>query len=113
MHAIVNFSAKGEPELDLKTIRDAYGEHQDWTTINEGYNYRRADGKGFEFVEAAKETWSIFYFERVSDSKTKIAIVGLGYTDSEQSKKMRAFFKPANKYSMDQLKAALEKKNDD
>jgi hypothetical protein len=23
---------------------------------------------------------------------------------------MRAFFKPANKYSMDQLKAALEKK---
>lgn len=66
--------------------------------------------KGFEFVDAAKETWSIFYFTKLSDSKTKITIVGLGYTDSEQSKKMRAFFKPANKYSMDQLKAALEKK---
>ncbi|MCA9131126.1 MAG: SRPBCC domain-containing protein [Planctomycetales bacterium] len=65
--------------------------------------------KGFEFVEAAKEAWSIFYFTKVSESKTKITIVGLGYTDSEQSKKMRAFFKPANKYSMDQLKAALEK----
>ncbi len=46
-----------------------------------------------------------------SDSKTKITIVGLGYSDSEQSKKMRGFFKPANKYSMDQLKAALEKKH--
>ena len=67
--------------------------------------------KGFEFVEAAKETWTVFYFTRVSDVKTKITIVGLGYTNSEQSKKMRAFFKPANKYSMDQLKAALEKKN--
>ncbi|MEL7500641.1 MAG: SRPBCC domain-containing protein [Planctomycetota bacterium] len=66
--------------------------------------------KGFEFVEAAKETWSIFYFTKISDTKTKITIVGLGYTDSEQSKKMRAFFKPANKYSMGQLKAALETK---
>ena len=67
--------------------------------------------EGFEFVEAAKETWSIFYFTKVSDSKTKIEIVGLGYTDSEQSKKMRAFFKPANEYSMEKLKAALEKKS--
>lgn len=65
--------------------------------------------KGFAFVEAAKETWSVFYFKKLSDSKTKITIVGLGYNDSEPSKKMRAFFKPANKYSMDQLKAALEK----
>ena len=68
--------------------------------------------KGFGFVDAAKHTWSIFYFSRMSESKTKITIIGLGYTDSEQSKKMRAFFKPANKYSMDQLKAALEKKDD-
>lgn len=66
--------------------------------------------EGFEFVEAAKETWSIFYFARTSDTKTKITIVGLGYTNSEQSRKMRAFFKPANKYSMGQLKAALETK---
>ena len=67
--------------------------------------------EGFEFVEAAKETWSIFYFTPVTDSKTKITIVGLGYNDSEQSKKMRAFFKPANKYSMGQLKTALEKQD--
>lgn len=65
--------------------------------------------EGFEFVDAAKETWSVFYFTKISDTTTKIKIVGLGYTDSEQSKQMRAFFKPANKYAMDQLKAALEK----
>lgn len=66
--------------------------------------------EGFEFVDAAKETWSIFYFQRVSETTTRITIVGLGYNDTEQSKRMRAFFKPANKYSMDQLKAALEKR---
>ncbi len=66
--------------------------------------------EGFEFAEAARETWSIFYFTDISDTRSKITIVGLGYTDSEQSKKMRAFFKPANKFSIEQLKAALEKK---
>ncbi|QEG21511.1 SRPBCC family protein [Mariniblastus fucicola] len=69
--------------------------------------------KGFEFENAAKETWSIFYFEKVSDTKTKITIVGLGYNDTEPSKKMRAHFKPANEYSMNRLKAALEKKAPD
>ncbi|NVK55742.1 MAG: SRPBCC domain-containing protein [Alteromonadaceae bacterium] len=65
--------------------------------------------KGFEFVDAAKHTWTVFYFTKVSDDKTKITIVGLGYRDTEQSRKMRAFFKPANQYSMNLLKAALER----
>jgi uncharacterized protein YndB with AHSA1/START domain len=66
--------------------------------------------EGFEFEDAAKDMWSVFYFIPVSDSKTTIRVVGLGYNDSEQSKKMRAYFETANKYSMDQLIAALEKK---
>ncbi|MEZ6040625.1 MAG: SRPBCC domain-containing protein [Planctomycetaceae bacterium] len=68
--------------------------------------------RGFPFAEAAKDTWSIFYFTPVSDTKTKITIVGLGYNDSEQSQKMLAFFKPANKYSMDQLSAAMKELNE-
>ena len=67
--------------------------------------------EGFEFEDAAKETWSIFYFIPVSETKTKITIVGLGYNDTEQSKKMRSFFKTANKYSMDQLSASVQKQN--
>lgn len=65
--------------------------------------------ESFPFADAAKETWSVFYFASVSSSKTKITVVGLGYNDSEQSKKMRSFFETANKYSMDQLSAALKK----
>lgn len=64
--------------------------------------------EGFEFEAAAKETWSIVYFTPVSKTKTKITVVGLGYNDTEQSKKMRSFFESANKYSMGQLSAAME-----
>lgn len=67
--------------------------------------------EGFPFKDVAKETWTIFYFTPVSEKKTKIIVVGLGYNDTEQSQKMRSFFETANKYSMDQLSAAMEKQN--
>lgn len=66
--------------------------------------------EGFPFMEAAKGTWSVFYFAPVSKSRTRITAVGLGYTDSEQSQKMRSFFASANKYSFDQLSKALARK---
>jgi len=68
--------------------------------------------EGFKFEDAAKKTWSVFYFAPVTATQTKITIVGLGYDDSEQSQKMLAFFKPANKYSMDQLAAAMKKQRE-
>ena len=64
--------------------------------------------EGFDFVEVAKDTWSVFYFTPISPTKTKITVVGLGYNDTEQSIKMRSFFAAANQYSMEQLKAALK-----
>ena len=63
--------------------------------------------EGFAFVEAAQETWTIFYFSPISTSRTKVTVVGLGYTDSEQSQKMRSFFAGANAYSLRQLEKAL------
>ncbi len=65
---------------------------------------------GFPFAEAAKATWSVFYFTELPASKTRITIVGLGYTDAEDSKRMRSFFKTANQQVIGQLAAAL--KND-
>ena len=118
--SITKASARGVPRTSSTFLPQCYAKLGDVTTIENTilcYDPKRMLSikattfpEGFEFVEAARETWSVFYFAKVSDSKTKITIVGLGYSDSEQSKKMRAFFKPANKYSMDQLKAALEKK---
>ena len=65
--------------------------------------------KGFPFEDAAKAAWSVFYFSELPSSRTKITVVGLGYADNEQSKKMRAFFATANKHSLDTLNAALKK----
>ncbi len=64
--------------------------------------------EGFPFEEAARDAWSVFYFSPISPGKTKITVVGLGYTDSEQSQKMRSFFAEANAYSLDQLNKALQ-----
>lgn len=64
--------------------------------------------EGFPFEEAARHAWTVFYFSPISPTKTKITVVGLGYTDSEQSQKMRSFFAEANAYSLDQLNKALQ-----
>jgi uncharacterized protein YndB with AHSA1/START domain len=63
--------------------------------------------EGFPFAEAAKATWSVFYFEEVSATTTAITIVGLGYTDSEDSRKLRDFFEPANAELLRRLGVAL------
>jgi len=65
---------------------------------------------GFPFVEAAKKQWSIFYFQKLSSARTKITLVGLGYTNDDQSKKLKEFFVAGNKLSIAKLKASLEKK---
>ncbi|MCA9064231.1 MAG: SRPBCC domain-containing protein [Planctomycetaceae bacterium] len=65
--------------------------------------------EGFPFEDAAKSTWSVFYFSELPSSRTKITVVGLGYTDSEQSRRMRAFFAAANEHSLGKLNEALQK----
>ena len=67
--------------------------------------------EGFAFVEAAKETWTVFYFSSVSKLRTKITVVGLGYTDSAESQKMLSFFDEANEYSLKELEKALRENN--
>ena len=63
------------------------------------------------FVEAAKKQWSIFYFQKLSATRTQVTLVGLGYTNDDQSKQLRDFFIAGNKLSIAKLKASLEKNN--
>lgn len=64
--------------------------------------------EGFAFMEAAKGAWTVFYFSPISAGRTRITVVGLGYTDSAESKKMRSFFAQANEYSLNELNKALQ-----
>lgn len=61
----------------------------------------------FPFAEAMRATWTVFYLEELSPARTRITIVGLGYTDGDDSQKLRAFFEPANAELMRRLAAAL------
>ena len=65
--------------------------------------------QGFPFVEAARQTWTVFYFSPVTKARTKVRLVGLGYTDDKQSQQLRAFFLQGNKFSLQKLAQALVK----
>ena len=67
--------------------------------------------EGFPYVEAARTTWSVFYFTGVAPLRTRITVVGLGYTDDEQSQEMRSFFATANEHSLKGLAVALARED--
>lgn len=66
--------------------------------------------KGFPFPTAWKPVWSVVYFEPLGPNSTKVSIHMLGYTDDEESQKMREFFLRGNQYTLDKLAAKFKPK---
>lgn len=58
---------------------------------------------GFPFPEAVKSMWTVIHFEPGSGNRTHMRIVGLGFTDTPESVRMRAFFDKGNAYSLQML----------
>lgn len=67
--------------------------------------------EGFPFPNAIKEMWTVMYFEQLSAGRTKVTLVGLGYTDTEESLKMKDFFAMGNTQVLGNLKRVLEEKD--
>lgn len=65
--------------------------------------------KNFPFPNAILRTWTVVYFEPVGESRTKVTGRMLGFTDDEESRKMRAFFETGNKTTLDALVKKYEK----
>jgi uncharacterized protein YndB with AHSA1/START domain len=59
--------------------------------------------EGFPFPNAVKSMWTVIYFEALSPRTTRVRIVGLGFGDDEESKKMRAFFDRGNAFTLKKL----------
>lgn len=57
----------------------------------------------FPFTEAAKNTWTVIYFDDAPNGHTKVRVVGLGYGDDDESKRMREFFDRGNKWTLQRL----------
>jgi len=64
----------------------------------------------FPWKKAAQSTWTVIYFEPVSDKETKVTVRMLGWTDDDESRAMRKFFESGNKQTLDELKAHFAKK---
>jgi uncharacterized protein YndB with AHSA1/START domain len=66
----------------------------------------------FPFKTAVKDMWTVVYFDPAGEGKTKVTVRGLGFNESEESQKMRAFFKAGNTYTLDELKKYVEATNE-
>jgi len=65
--------------------------------------------KGFPFPSALAKTWVAVYFEPASEAKTRVTIRMLGYTQDDESQKMRAFFERGNRITMESLVKRFQK----
>jgi len=69
--------------------------------------------EGFPFPNAVRSMWTVIYFEAVSPRTTRVRIVGLGFGDDEESKKMRAFFDRGNAFTLKKLQERFASKSSD
>jgi uncharacterized protein YndB with AHSA1/START domain len=66
--------------------------------------------KGFPFMKSYKEMWTVVYFEAAGEGRTKVTCRGHGFTDEEESKKLRSFFEGGNRQTLEMLAKHFEKK---
>jgi uncharacterized protein YndB with AHSA1/START domain len=64
----------------------------------------------FPFKDAIKRVWTVIYFEDAGPNKTRLRLVGLGYGDDEESKKLRAFFEKGNAYTLEKMQEHFTQK---
>ena len=57
--------------------------------------------------------WTVIYFEVVSPRTTRFRIVGLGFGDDEESKRMRAFFDRGNAFTLKKLQERFAPRTSD
>ncbi len=64
----------------------------------------------FPFNDAIRNMWTVIHFEDAGPGRTRLRIVGVGYGDDEESRKLRAFFDKGNDYTIKKLQAKFDPK---
>jgi uncharacterized protein YndB with AHSA1/START domain len=57
----------------------------------------------FPYKDAIKKMWTVLYFDDAGPTLTRLRVVGTGYGDDEESRKLRAFFDRGNAYTLKKL----------
>jgi uncharacterized protein YndB with AHSA1/START domain len=65
----------------------------------------------FPFKTAIKKIWTVLYFEDAGPSLTRLRIVGNGYGDDDESRKLRSFFEKGNSYTLQKLQEKFTAKD--
>jgi uncharacterized protein YndB with AHSA1/START domain len=65
---------------------------------------------GFPFPNAIAKTWTVMYLEPMGERQTRFTSRMLGYTDDEESQKMRTFFERGNQQTLESLIKRFEKR---
>jgi uncharacterized protein YndB with AHSA1/START domain len=65
----------------------------------------------FPFKNAIKKVWTVIYFENAGPLLTRLRIVGNGYGDDDESRKLRSFFERGNAYTLQKLQEKFATKN--
>lgn len=63
----------------------------------------------FPFAARVPEMWTVLYFDPVSADRTRLRIVGLGFTEDAESQKMKGFFQKGNDYTLSMLQKRFAK----
>jgi phosphohistidine phosphatase SixA len=58
---------------------------------------------GFPFPNAVTAMWTVIYFDQVDAMRTRVRVVGLGFSADDESQKMRAFFETGNRTTLERL----------
>lgn len=57
----------------------------------------------FPFKDHVGGMWTVIYFQPLEPGMTNVRIVGLGFTDDENSVRMREYFKKGNAWTLEQM----------
>ncbi|MCG8408773.1 MAG: SRPBCC domain-containing protein [Phycisphaerales bacterium] len=60
--------------------------------------------KGFPFPNAIKNTWAEFHFEKIGPTRTRVRVLGYGYVETEESRKMQEHFRTGNTWTLERLR---------
>jgi uncharacterized protein YndB with AHSA1/START domain len=62
----------------------------------------------FPFKDAIRKMWTVIHFEEAGPGRTRLRVVGVGYGDDDESRKLKAFFARGNDYTIRKLQAKFE-----
>lgn len=65
--------------------------------------------KRFPFMNTYRDMWTVVYFDPAEGGKTRIRLRAHGFKDTEESRKLRAFFEQGNQATLDAAVRYFEK----